>query len=210
MALFTLIFSKAARSTLDDKFSKEQSETFIKDMWQRFDDLLPELPEGTSPASNFLMNTSGACVALFNTLVSNGIEEGEARQIISDVNWYFIGGSPLGRGVIRLQYGLSRIVSSDPIRRLDWVLAPLWRFIFTTHIWEKKNLPSDDSVLALDVVRCPFAEYFGSVGQQELGARAFCDIDIKLAEIWGYDLKRTGLLMTGAPRCDFRFTPNVR
>jgi hypothetical protein len=210
MTLFTFIFSAATRSTLNDRFSKEQTETLIKDMWQRFDELLPELPEGTSSTANFLMRTCGVCVALFHAFVSFGIEEGEARQIISDITWSFIGGSPLRRGVIRLQYRLSRIVSSDPIKRLDWVLAPIWRFIFTMHTWEKRNLPSDDGVLALDVIWCPFADYFRSVGQQELGTLAFCNLDIKLAEIWGYDLNRTGLLMTGAPRCDFRFTPNVR
>lgn len=210
MTLFTLIFSKATRSTLNGRFSKEQTETLIKDMWQRYDDLSPELPEGISAPSNFLMRASGACVALFHALVSNGIEEGEAHQIISDICWYPIGGSPLPRGVIRLQYRLSRTVSSDPIKRLDWVIALLWRFIFTMPLWEKRNLPSDDGVLAFDVIQCPFADYFRSVGQQELGTLAFCNVDLKLAEIWGYDLKRTGLLMTGAPRCDFRYTPNVR
>lgn len=207
MTFFTRSFTRTTRNTLNGRFSKEQTEALSKDMWQGYDDLLPDLPDGMSATGKILMKTSGACLALFHTLVGDGIEEGEARQIIADVNWSFIGGGlPLRMGIIRLQYKLSRIVSSDPVKRLDWVLAPLWRFIFTNPPWEKRNLPSDNCVLALNVVQCPWADYFRSVGQQELGAVAFCGADLKLAEIWGYDLKRIGLLMTGAPCCDFRFT----
>lgn len=209
MTLFTRFFTKATRNKLNDEFSKEEMEALIEDMWQRYNSLSPDLPEGISPTGKFLMETSGACLALFYTLVRRGIEEGEARNIVADVNWSFIGGgSPLRKGIIRLQHKLSRIVSSDPVKRLDWVLAPLWRFIFTMPPWEKKNLPADDGVLALDVIQCPWADYFRSVGQQELGALAFCGADLKLAEIWGFDLKRNGLLMMGAPCCDFRFSPN--
>lgn len=208
MTLFTRVFTRTTRNTLNSRFSKEQTEVLIDDMWQRYNDLSPDLPDGMSTTGKFLMKTSGACLALFHTLVDDGIKEGEARQITADVNWSFIGGgSPLRRGMIRLQYQLSRIVSSDPVKRLDWVLAPLWRFIFTMPPWEKRNLPSEDGVLALDVVQCPWADYFRSVGQQELGAMAFCGADLKFAEIWGFDLKRNGLLMTGAPCCDFRFSP---
>jgi ubiquinone biosynthesis protein len=208
MTLFTLFFTKVTRKTLNDRFSKGQTEALIEDMWQQYNELSPDLLDGISPTGKFLMKTSGGALALFHTLVNHGTEEGEARQIIADVNWSFIGGgSPLRKGMIRLQYELTRIVGRDPVKRLDWCLAPLWRFIFTMPPWEKRNLPSDDGVLALDVIRCPWADYFRSVGQPELGATAFCDIDFKLAEIWGFDLKRNGLLMTGAPCCDFRFTP---
>ncbi len=208
MTIFTRFFTKATDNTLNSMFSKKQTEALIQEMWQRYNELSPDLPEAISPTGKFLMETSGAGLALFHTLVNHGIEEGEACQIIADINWTFIGGgSPLRRRTIRLQYKLSGIVSRDPVRRLDWCLAPLWRFIFTMPPWEKRNLPSGDGVLALDVTRCPWADYFRSVGQQELGATAFCGADLKLAEIWGFDLKRKGLLMTGAPCCDFRFTP---
>jgi ubiquinone biosynthesis protein len=192
MTLFTLFFTKVTRKTLNDRFSKGQTEALIEDMWQQYNELSPDLLDGISPTGKFLMKTSGGALALFHTLVNHGTEEGEARQIIADVNWSLIGGgSPLRKGMIRLQYELTRIVGRDPVKRLDWCLAPLWRFIFT--------MPP--------VIRCPWADYFRSVGQPELGATAFCDIDFKLAEIWGFDLKRNGLLMTGAPCCDFRFTP---
>ncbi len=210
MTIFMRFFTKATRNTLKREFSRETTRALIKDMWQHYNELSPGLPEGISPTGQFLMKTSGACLALFYTLVGEGIEENKARQIVADVNWSFIGGgSLLGQGMIRLQYKLSKLVNSDPVKRLDWCLAPLWRFIFTTPPWKKKNLPSDDGILALDVVRCPWADYFRSVGQQELGALAFCGADLKLAKIWGFDLKRDGLLMTGAPYCDFRFIPKT-
>jgi hypothetical protein len=208
MTFFTLFYTRVTRKTLYGRFSKGETEALIEDMWQRYSELSPDLPDGISPTGKFLMKTGGASLALFHTLVNHRIEEGEARQIIADVIWSFIGGgSPLRKGVIRLQYKLSRTASRDPVQRLNWCLDPLWRFIFTTPPWEKRNLPSDDGVLALDVIRCPWADYFRSVGQPELGATAFCGADLKLAEIWGFDLKRNGLLVTGAPCCDFRFTP---
>lgn len=208
MSIFAALFTKATRDTLNGRFSRGQKEALLTDLWLRYDELSPDLPDGISTTGNILMETSGAGLALFRALVSHEVEEDEARQLVADVIWSFIGGgSALRRALLRLQYKLSRVVSRDPAKRLDWCLAPLWRFIFTMPPWDKRDLPSDNGVLALDVVRCPLADYFRSVGEQELGAAAFCAADNKLAEIWGFELKRSGLLVKGAPYCDFRFAP---
>jgi hypothetical protein len=197
-----------AHRSLKGSFSREQADALISGMWEHYDELTPCLPAGISPTGKFLMKLSSVDYALYNSLVDNGAEKDDARKIILDVNWSVLGGGTLlGKALILFQYKLSRLVSRDPARRLEWCLMPLWRFVFTIPPWEKHNLPIDHGVFAVDVTRCPFAEYFESIGQPDFGAETICAVDNKLAELWGFELKRSGLLMTGASRCDFRFTP---
>jgi hypothetical protein len=210
MTLFTLFFTKATRNTLKGRFAPEETGGLIEETWRRYDELAPEFPDSTSPTGDFFMRFAGAELALYLSLVDHDIEAGEARQMVADVNWSLVAGGTLLERAMRLQYKLTRIASSDPVRRLKWCLAPLWRFIFTIPPWEKIDLPSNDGVLALNVMRCPLANFFQSFGQPELGAATFCAADVRFAEIWGFDLKRSGLRMTGAPICDFRFTPKAQ
>jgi predicted ArsR family transcriptional regulator len=63
-----------------------------------------------------------------------------------------------------------------------------------------------DDAARLDVTRCEFAEFFRSIDQADLGRVLVCEGDRWFADALGdVDFERTGTLMDGADRCDFRY-----
>jgi len=60
-------------------------------------------------------------------------------------------------------------------------------------------------LLALDVERCPLAEFFARQGTPEVGP-LICKLDDVMVEAMdGVELHRTGTIAAGAERCDFRY-----
>lgn len=60
-------------------------------------------------------------------------------------------------------------------------------------------------LLALDVHRCPLAEFFRRQGAPEVGP-LICKLDdVTVEAIDGVELERTGTIAAGATRCDFRY-----
>jgi hypothetical protein len=87
-------------------------------------------------------------------------------------------------------------------------------FAQSSEAW-KRGAALETEVLALDerrydydVTRCRYAEMYRALGIPELGALLSCNRDAALIEGFNPDivLTRTGTLMEGAPRCDFRYT----
>jgi hypothetical protein len=63
-------------------------------------------------------------------------------------------------------------------------------------------------VLEYDVTSCQFAQFFRTLGEPELGFVLVCAGDYDLVEDVGrgeISLERSGTLMQGGPRCDFRY-----
>ena len=79
--------------------------------------------------------------------------------------------------------------------------------------WEKENaldvkvLDDDGQRYNYDVTRCRYAEMYHEMGLGEIGHLLSCARDDKF--IVGYapevELTRTTTVMSGAPRCDFRY-----
>ena len=61
--------------------------------------------------------------------------------------------------------------------------------------------------LEFDVTQCRFAEFFGALGEPELGALLVCeaDFDIAAAGEGEVSFTREQTLMKGGPRCTFRY-----
>ena len=72
--------------------------------------------------------------------------------------------------------------------------------------FEMRSVDRDpDVLLALDVDRCPLAEFFARQGTPEVGP-LICRLDDVMVEaIDGVELRRTGTIAAGAARCDFRY-----
>lgn len=68
-------------------------------------------------------------------------------------------------------------------------------------------LAQDDERLDFDIRGCRYAELFKRLGEPELGAVLFCDIDFHMAEAsqGAVELERTQTTMKGASCCDFRY-----
>jgi predicted ArsR family transcriptional regulator len=66
----------------------------------------------------------------------------------------------------------------------------------------------DKEALEFDVTHCRFAEFFGALGEPELGALLICATDFDIVAAGGSEvsLTREQTLMQGAPSCTFRYT----
>jgi hypothetical protein len=72
---------------------------------------------------------------------------------------------------------------------------------------EFEILRHDKEALEFDVTRCHFAEFFGALGEPELGSLLICeaDFDIASAGEGEVSLDRAQTIMQGAPSCTFRY-----
>ena len=72
---------------------------------------------------------------------------------------------------------------------------------------EMKVLKADDTAFDFDITRCRYAETYKEMGLQKIGHLLSCNRDGEFCT--GYnpnmELTRTGTLMQGAKRCDFRY-----
>ena len=73
---------------------------------------------------------------------------------------------------------------------------------------DTKMLKTTDQVMEFDVTGCRFAAFFRELGEPELGFALLCSMDDTAVEEIApgeVALTRTGTIMQGAPRCDFRY-----
>jgi hypothetical protein len=99
---------------------------------------------------------------------------------------------------------ITKLLSRDPTRRLRLSVNA-----FLTYPFGRPGYRFDDVVeengRALDMRRCPVADFLGQRNAADLCAGSWCNLDYALAEMWGARLERTSTLVAGASRCDFRF-----
>jgi len=72
---------------------------------------------------------------------------------------------------------------------------------------ESEVVELTDTTFAFDVSRCRYAEMYGALGMEELGAMLSCNRDGSLIEGFNPNIEftRTQTIMGGATHCDFRF-----
>lgn len=100
-----------------------------------------------------------------------------------------------------------QFAASEPVK------ADLRGFVALQYLWEKDNaldvkvIDDDGEHYNYDVTRCRYAEMYHEMGLGEIGHLLSCARDDKF--IVGYApevaLTRTTTIMSGAPRCDFRY-----
>ncbi|QWA10796.1 L-2-amino-thiazoline-4-carboxylic acid hydrolase [Sodalis ligni] len=105
------------------------------------------------------------------------------------------------------------IAAGKDFARREPAGADIQSFVALQYLWEKddalevKILSSDDRHFDYDVHRCRYAEMYHEMGLGEIGHLLSCARDSKF--IVGYapevKLTRTQTIMSGAPRCDFRY-----
>jgi hypothetical protein len=73
---------------------------------------------------------------------------------------------------------------------------------------ETEVVEDTESSFGVDMVRCQFAEYFRSIGEPAIGSLLTCGVDFAaqaaLRPDWEFR-RSEGSLMSGAPRCEFRW-----
>ena len=70
---------------------------------------------------------------------------------------------------------------------------------------EFEVLRADDDAYDFDVTRCRYAQFMDDIGAKDLGPLLICELDHAMADALGMTLEREQTIMTGKPRCTFRF-----
>ncbi len=171
-----------------------------KQIWQRTVLFQSEL-RNTRPHHSFGVNLFLRYMewdnALYRALREHGMAQEEASQLIEEINWEVFGAGTMA------SFMLSRLRSKQLQTRIQWVLDLMFFALFTKP-FRKQEMPADNGI-AFDVVCCPVADYFRQQGIPELTRYAACNLDLRMARIWGVKLAREKTIADGDAHCDFRF-----
>lgn len=180
------------------RFTKEDVAELLRRVWTMYDELAPHVPQ--EPKLGNQINILLACVTLacFRVLISDGVERKYAIELISDIAWKIY--EQWGRIPI---FGAS-LFTRDPREQMMIAVNVFLQFPFTPPGYIFKRLPSNDGT-ALNMLRCPVADYFHQQNASDLCVGTWCNLDFALAEMWGGWLERTTTLANGDTQCDFRF-----
>ena len=180
------------------RFSRRDVLRVLKAAWARFDALAPDLP--AEPTLGSRLNVMLACLtmAMLNALTAAGVERGYGIELVGDTCWKIY--AQWGR----LPRAIAVARTRDPAKRMRFSVDTFLRFPFNRPGYRYEDVP-EPAGRALNMVRCPVADYLGIHGGADLTVGSWCNLDFQLAHMWGGSLERHGSIAGGAPLCDFRF-----
>ena len=189
---------RSRRDPARGRFRRADVRRMLRGAWARFDRLRAELPAEPTAGSRLNVMLAALTLAMLDAVVDQGVERNYAVELVGDAAWRIY--AQWGR-VPRL---VARLVTNDPARRMRICVNTFLRFPFNRPGYRYQDRP-EPAGRALDMLRCPVADYLGAHGASDLAVGAWCNLDFELARMWGGTLERHGSLAAGDPRCDFRF-----
>ena len=180
------------------RFARRDVDRLLAVARANFTRLSPELP--SEPTLGSRQNVALACLTLsmLQALLAEGIQRDYAIELIGDTCWK-----------IYQQWGqvpraITRLITRDPAKRMRLSVEMFLRYPFNRPGYQYTDLPEPRG-RALDMIRCPVADYLTGQEAGDLCLATWCNLDFPLARMWGGTLERHGTLAGGARRCDFRF-----
>lgn len=185
------------------RFTRADVNEVLKETWGVYDRLSPEVPREAKVGSQMNVLLSCLTVACLEVLMARGTEREYAIELIGDVAWkvYERWG--------RIPIALARLRTPNPRDRMRLSVNMFLRFPFSPPGYRFERLPSDEGI-ALDMIRCPVAEYMRGQSASDLCVGTWCNLDFALAEMWGGWLERSDTLAAGCRSCNFHFKANTR
>ncbi len=190
--------NRAADDPGAGRFTSREVHRILTAAWSNFDNLRPDLPGEPTPGSRILVTLACLTLAMFHALLDEGIERNLAIELVADICWRVY--EQWGR----IPGTVSRLAGRDGVKRMRFDVDAFLRFPFNKpgYLYEVVDEPAGR---ALDMLRCPVADYLGAQDASDLAVGSWCNLDFQLARMWGGTLERQGSLAAGADRCDFRF-----
>lgn len=148
-----------------------------------------------------LLSISAYAVALDRSLRLHGFSREAAASLISDAVFASIRRT---RDLVDL---ISRIRFRHRLHGVRWASAMSKKLYYAEPDWKITDVDVPDGV-GLDITRCVIAEFFASMDASELGESAICSQDHRSAARHRLCFERSGTLMAGSDRCDFRYSAN--
>lgn len=180
------------------RFMRAEVDRLLVETWRTFDQLAPGVPREPTVGSRMNILLSCLSLAFFQSLLAAGVERDYAIELFADAAW-----KVYAKWAILPRF-IARLISRDPQRRMNIAVGMFLRFPFNPPAYRFDSSPARDSI-AVNIRRCPVAEYFRARGAADLCVGSWCNLDYGLAQMWGGWLERGGTLAGGAEFCDFRF-----
>lgn len=180
------------------RFTRADVRRLVRATWANFDEHAAGLPAEPTLGSRQNVLLAALTVAMFEALLDDAVDREYATELVGDMCWKVY--AQWGR----IPQVLSRLRSADPVQRMRFDVEMFLRFPFNRPGYRYRDQP-EPLGRALDMTRCPVAEYLTSRDAADLTVGSWCNLDFQLARMWGGTLERHGTLAGGAPCCDFRF-----
>lgn len=202
MNLLRPLLSWSLRRGLRQRFSWQEQQQIIPEIWRIDDELAQNLPDETALGARLMVRTAALTASVYRALCNVGMEEDKARELTARITW------SIYDKLAMLSWRLTRLFTRHPLKRVKRVMDWFMRFPYTPPGYDMRYVDAGENIVAIDVHRCPAADYFGALELSELCVSSWCNLDYPLAERWGVVLVRSQTLAAGAPYCNFRFRRN--
>jgi len=190
--------NSSARKVLGRHFDKSIVQTLLKNAWEEYDILKKEV----HPEPNFgarIMVELAVISETFFQQITEKMSEQEACRIFNEIAWDIY--SKMGKSA----YRFTGLTSKNKYDHLLKATRLFRTFPFSSPSYQWKDLPAEPGVVAFNCERCPVANYFKNRGNAPLGFNTWCQLDYRLANLWGGTLALTNTIAGGAAVCDFRW-----
>lgn len=199
--LWRTLLEPHARAVLKEVRLDVAVSDLLQRVWDRYYELEPSIAIQPNIGAVFTTHLAGVALAMHETLLRHGIPAAETYRLIYDIGWRIY--VQMGEPPLLVASAFTR----DPGKRLKLATDLFRSFPFGAPGYEWRDIPSADGAIVFDCTKCPVAEFFGTHSASELCVQTFCKLDFPLAEKWGGQLRRSGTIASGAPICDFHWTP---
>lgn len=181
------------------RFTRRDSERLLIRTWQVYGELAPGVPRERKLGPHMNVHLAAATIACQRALIEEGTDREYANQLTTDCAW------TIYERWGRLARRLARIRTRDPAEQMRVCIDDFLRFPFTPPCYRFERTQPEPGSVAIDMRRCPVADYMATEGASDLCVDAWCNQDFALAEQWGGVLHRTKTLAKGDDHCDFLF-----
>lgn len=189
----------ATRCVLAERFEPDTLDAVIRDAWQRYQALEPEIPDEPTIGASVMVHLSAWVIGIYRSLVAAGLDEGAAREWTARANW------PVYERVAAPASKLATLGAATPLDRARRTMRLFFRFPYAAPGYAVEEVDAGEACFGFDIHRCAMADFFIAQGLPELCQKACCDLDFPLAESWGTHLEVRQTISRGANRCTFRF-----
>lgn len=196
--LFRPFINASAKKALIRHFEKNAARTMLKKAWMEYAILKKEVPLEQNFGARIMVGLAVVSEAFYHQLLRKAGEQ-QAYRIFNEIAWNIY--SKMGG----LAYRLTGFTSKNKYDHLLKATRLFRTFPFSSTSYRWKDLPSEPGVVAFNCERCPVANYFKSRGNAQLGFNTWCQLDFRLAKLWGGTLSLTNTIAGGAEVCDFRW-----
>jgi ubiquinone biosynthesis protein len=199
MRLLRPLLTPATRRALRGRFSSPEIHGVLDDAFEDYEQQRPRLPREKSLGARLMVQFAALTASFYRALLARQLPDEEARRLTAELTWRVYD------KMAAVPWALARATRTTPYDRLRRATDLFRHFPFRAPSYDMVDVDAAADVVAFDVRRCPVAEYFQAQGLSEVCVDAWCNLDVPLAKKWGARLERTGTLVQGAERCDFRW-----